>query len=250
MFASTMKSIAVLLALPPGNLFVLFLAGWIVERRARRVGRALQIAAVLGLYLLSTPLVASRLLASLEGEPLDPPALSGLDHAAIVVLGGDVYGPTPDLGGPTVGALTLERMRYAARLARMSHLPLLVTGGVLAGDLPPLASLMRESFEQDFAIKVAWSEERSGTTAENARYSATILKASGITTVVLVTHAWHMKRAEYAFSREGMKVIPAPTIVSGEDDGFIAFLPVARNLRDSYFALHEWVGLIWYRLAG
>jgi hypothetical protein len=43
-------------------------------------------------------------------------------------------------------------------------------------------------------------------------------------------------------------VIPAPTLFTGDADGVEAFLPVANDLRDSYFALHEWVGLLWYRL--
>ena len=248
MSAFPWKSVAVLLALPPGGLFIVYLAGWIVERRARRLGRALQVAAVLALYLLSTPFIASRFLGSLEGPPLDPATLVGLDHAAIVVLGGDIHGPTPDFAGPTVGALTLERMRYAAHLARTSRLPLLVTGGMLEPDVPSLASLMRESFEQDFGLKVEWSEERSHTTEENARFSAAILKPSGISTVVLVTHSWHMPRADYAFTRAGMTVIAAPTLFTGAADGVAAFLPSVGDLRDSYFAAHEWVGLLWYRL--
>jgi len=56
----------------------------------------------------------------------------------------------------------------------------------------------------------AWSQD----THQKATRSAAILKAEGITRIVLVTHAWHMPRAKLVFERAGMTIIPAPPIVS------------------------------------
>ena len=59
---------------------------------------------------------------------------------AIVVLGGGLYFDTPEYGGDTVGGSTLERLRYAATIARKTNLPVLVTGGAgWAGGSPVAA---------------------------------------------------------------------------------------------------------------
>ena len=60
---------------------------------------------------------------------------------AIVVLGAGKRTHAPEFGGETVNRLALERLRYAATLARETRLPMLVSGGAPAGDTPE-ASLM------------------------------------------------------------------------------------------------------------
>ena len=122
-------ALAKLLLLPPFGFFVLIVVGWLVMRRHRRLGRALFAAGLVALYLFSTPHIGSSLLRGLQVDqplPLNP---SVQDVGAIVVLGADVRRQPPEFGGDTVGALTLERIRYGAKLYRELGLPLLVTGG-------------------------------------------------------------------------------------------------------------------------
>src|SRR6266702_5907359 len=239
---------AELVLLPPASLFLLFVAGLVVARRRRWLGGGMQLGAVILLIALSLPIVAQNLLRSLEPEgPLDLATVARSGAGAIVVLAGDLA-ETPEYGGVTIGALTLERLRYAARLARQSALPVLVTGGIFDAGGRPLAALMRDALTADFGVAAPWIEERAQTTDENARFSAAILRSEGIGTVVLVTHAFHMRRAALAFAEARLTVVAAPTMFTPSGTAPETLVPSARALRLSYFALHGWLGLVWYRL--
>jgi len=245
----SLKSLAELFVLPPANLFLLFVAGLLIANRYRRLGSVLQCAAVLLLYVLSVPMVARTMLHTLEPKaPLDLSAIATSGAGAIVVLGGDIE-RTPEYGGgTTIGSLSLGRVRYAARLARLTGLPLLTTGGVLDAGERSVAELMRDVLIEDFGVETRWVEDRAQTTAENARFSAAILRREGITTVLLVTHAFHMPRSTLAFAKAGMIVIEAPTIFTPSETEPNSLAPSAKALHASFYAFHEWVGLIWYRL--
>ena len=43
-------------------------------------------------------------------------------------------------------------------------------------------------------------------------------------------------------------VVAAPTMFTSSGTEPETLVPSARALRLSYFALHEWLGLVWYRL--
>lgn len=235
--------------LPPLDLLLIGAFGLWLLRARPRLGRSLIALALAGLCLLSLPVVADRLLAWLEPYPaLDA---SRLPHAdAIVILGAGTYFDAPEYGGDTINGLALQRLRYGARLARQTGLPILVTGGSPAGGQPE-GRLMQAALEQDFGVTVRWVETHSRTTWNNAHNSRRLLQPFGIRRIYLVTHAWHLPRAVYAFERAGFEVIPAGTIYSlARNTRPVDFIPHPRALQSSYFALHEGIGLIWYWLKG
>ncbi|RIX48501.1 MAG: YdcF family protein [Rhodocyclales bacterium GT-UBC] len=246
--AFLLKSLLSILLLPPGNgLALLGLAGLY---RRRGWARPLAICAGLLLLLQSLPIVAFLLISPLEQQagPLreKPPA-----DAAIVVLGSGLSTDAPEYGQDTANERTLIRLRYGAMLARQYGLPVLLTGGRPLQTSLSEAEVMAGILENEFAIKPRWLEKESVDTAENATLSALILKHAGIGKVVLVTQAFHMPRARLLFERAGLQVIAAPTgFNSGNEYRFAAsdLLPQASALRVSYYALHEWLGLVWLRL--
>lgn len=237
--------------LPPLNLLVLIVVGAVLRRWWPGIGRVVLVAGIAGLYVLSTPLMAHLLLSGLERFPAIDTA-GDLDGAeAIVVLAAGRRHTNPEYRAETVDMLTLERLRYAAHLHRHTGLPLLVSGGGAEADYAALAELMRRSLAQDHGIAVRWLETESDNTAENAANSARILDAHGIETVLLVTHAWHMPRAVLAFRSEPLTVVPAPTAFAASAPiqwpGKLSdYLPSAGALQASSFAVHEWLGLLWY----
>ena len=238
-----LKKLLTALALPPTSLLILALFGLWLTRRHPRSGRWLASLALLGLFVLSLPIVSTALLCSLEAQA--PVTARQLARAqTIVVLGGGVYHQAPEYGHDTVGRSSLERIRYAAHLQRHHGLPLLVTGGAPFGGRPE-GEAMKEAIEQDFGGQVRWVESVSRDTQENARLSAPLLKAAGISRIALVSHAWHLRRAIPLFEQQGFEVIPAPTVFSRDPDHPLAlFLPKAKALSDSSMALHEWLGLL------
>ena len=61
-----------------------------------------------------------------------------------------------------------------------------------------------------------------------------------------------MSRALYAFERNGIEPLPAPTnfqsIVSQEISPIERYLPSGLAVRDISYAVHEYLGLLVYRL--
>jgi uncharacterized SAM-binding protein YcdF (DUF218 family) len=146
----------------------------------------------------------------------------------------------------TVGELTLERLAEAARQQRRLGLPILVSGGPPEA---PLAALMSRALQEDFRVPVQWREERSQNTFENALYSAEILRDAGIHAALVIAHPWDMARALWSFRAVGYPVVPSPTSGGGSPSlSVAAFLPQVPALLESYNALHELIGLAWYRV--
>lgn len=235
------------LLLPPANLLILGAFSAWVARHRRRLGIFLGVLAAVLLYLLSTPVVANKLLRSLE--PKHAVALTP-GVRAIVVLGGGVKAPTPEFAGETVNPFTLERLRYGARLHRATQLPILVTGGMLArGQQRSEGELMAQSLREDFGVTTRWVESRAHTTEENAVLTAALLGPLGIKEIYLVSHAWHMPRALAAFRAAGLAPVAAPTgFTTAFEADIREYIPDAKALLKSYYAMHEWIGLVWYRI--
>ena len=235
------------LTLPPTSLVVAALAGAVLALRRRTAGVAVAVASLLALLALSTSLVAHALIRTLE-----PPALTAAQRAgaqAIVILAGGRVRAAPEWGGDTVNAATLRRVRYGAQLARETGLPVLIAGGNPDRAKLPEARLMQVVLEREFGLRARWIEERSDTTAENARFTAAILAPLAISRVLLVTDAYHMPRAQRAFAIAGLDPIAAPTGYIGRSSFRPQQLvPNAQALGVSNLALREWAAGLWYRL--
>ncbi|PKO83722.1 MAG: YdcF family protein [Betaproteobacteria bacterium HGW-Betaproteobacteria-11] len=241
------KKVIASLLLPPLGPVLLALFGLVLSRaksrRWRYAGLVLSTVSLGLLVALSLPIVSAALLAPLQTLPPATPAR--LSRAqAIVVLGAGIRPAAAEYGGDTVNARGLERLRHAARLARQTQLPLLVTGGAPFGGRPE-ADTMAETLHDDFAVAVRWRETASRDTAENAAFSAALLHAAGIQRIALVSHAWHLPRAVALFEQAGLEVIPAPTAAYRPPaDALVRWLPSAAALERSTIALHEYLGLL------
>jgi uncharacterized SAM-binding protein YcdF (DUF218 family) len=170
---------------------------------------------------------------------------------AIVILGAGRYSAAPEYDDQdTVSRNTLERLRYGAHLAAQTSLPVLLSGGPVFNEDVPEATLMQQSLERDFGIKAKWVEGSSRTTLENAQRVKLMLAEAGIKRVYLVTHAWHMERAMWAFVNAGIDAVPAPmgfTTFSKSDITLLGYLPSATGMDASATAISERFGLYWYK---
>jgi len=235
-------------------------------------------AAALLLYLFSLPPVAAGLLTPLEkAYPGRPPAsfaktteageaetadgthtdtdtatATATNAQVVVVLGGGTVAYSPDEpGGASLSGTSLKRLLFAHRIRRRTGLPLIISGGspeLRRGNYPAeaeIAAALLKSLEPPSTGTLTETESRS--TFENAREVATL---STYRRIILVTSAYHMPRSVRTFRSRGFQVLPAPTDYQSERGSFSLadLLPSMEALHDSYRALHEYAGSLWYEL--
>lgn len=248
------------LILPPGGFIILSLLGLALLHRYQRLGIYMTASGLCLMYVASLPATSLLLMSWLEPEPASALGVNqiarntmqtGNQPQAIVILGAGRRYHAPEYAGDIPNAFALERIRYGVWLARRTLLPVLVTGGLGTEHSPSEAEIMKKVIESEYALPVRWTETESHTTYENAKYTAQILKAEGIHSIYLVTHAFHMKRSADAFEKFGLKILPAPTGFNSSSRnglGLRHFLPSAKALNRTTEVFHEWVGMLWYQL--
>jgi uncharacterized SAM-binding protein YcdF (DUF218 family) len=119
---------------------------------------------------------------------------------------------------------------------------------VLSGSTPTVDAMARVLESLDTPVKQIEVDGHSDTTAASARSLADRLHGAPF---YLVTSAGHMPRAVLAFRAQGLHPLPAPTDYRAPRDLLSANpLPTPKSLRLSDLALHEYFGIIWYRMQG
>lgn len=124
---------------------------------------------------------------------------------AIIVLGTrpNTYGANPCL---------VARVRQAASLYRKGLAPKIVfSGGKLGGDTFSEAEVM-ERIAPDFGIaqEDIFVESRSTSTHENLLFSSEILSREGLSSVIIVSDAYHLPRAALIAKKLGMHYTLSP----------------------------------------
>jgi uncharacterized SAM-binding protein YcdF (DUF218 family) len=244
---------------PPNVFIVLTVIGLVLAWRWTRLGLIVATFGGALLYLASTPVVADYLIGSVKDLAGAIPILSSdAPPGAIIVLSADYRKSDTPGQSFTVGPMTLERLAEAAREERRLGLPVLVSGGRPDAVNDSLAQMMSTVLQDDFRVPVRWREDRSLNTFENAAFSAAILRQAGVPSALLITHCRDMARALWSFDAVGYPVVPAicsrrETIGQRQSDdeepslSVSSFLPYVPSLLVSYRALHELIGLWWYR---
>jgi uncharacterized SAM-binding protein YcdF (DUF218 family) len=237
------KKLVSSLLLPPIGPLLIIACGLLILRRRRALGLSLAWAGLLTLFALSTPSVAELLMQTLRIHP--PVTLEAARSAqAIVVLGAGIRREAEEYyKADVIGPSSLIRLRYGVELARRTKLPLLISGGAPDGGSAEAAVIAR-TLLSDYGIKARWLEATSLDTHDGAIGSAELLRAEGVSSILLVTEGFHMRRSVLEFEATGLKVIPAPTLIGSRAEAVtISFFPGAGSLHDSALALKEWMGI-------
>jgi uncharacterized SAM-binding protein YcdF (DUF218 family) len=240
------------LLLPPGifvAVLLLLSLRWAARRQWEPGFLSLFLAAAL--YSLSIGPVADRLITGLEERYAIPARPEG---DSIVLLGGGVYGQAADLTGLGFPSEEmLPRVVTAARLQRRLGVPVVVSGGKvfdhLDAEAPVVARVLSDLGVPREKILV---EAKSRDTVENARRTKEILAGNGLRRPLLVTSAYHMRRAVAVFEKAGVTVTPVPAgfrTWKGKPYPWVSYLPSAGALSTSTNALREYLGLLYCRIA-
>jgi uncharacterized SAM-binding protein YcdF (DUF218 family) len=182
-------------------------------------------------------------------QPVTPEALVQGKVQAVMVLGGGVTPVQIEYGEVQAQPGARERLRYGAYLANKYQLPMAFSGGIgWAADAKsslPEGDVANRIAAREYGTPIRWVESSSRDTRQNAQRSMELLSHDGINRIALVTHAWHMPRAERAFKEAGFQVTPAPMGYIDSSQRFILnWLPSIEGLRNSTVVMRESLGLI------
>lgn len=174
----------------------------------------------------------------------------------IVVLGGAI---TPSISAAR-GMVELNeaatRITAAAELARRyPNARIIYTGGsgaLLSDRIAEAPFAVRELEALGVAHDRITAEEQSRNTIENAVFSRLIAQPKPGERWLLVTSAFHMPRAIAAFRAANFPVeaYPVDWRTRGLIDATSPFGSLSEGLGRTDIAVHEWLGLLAYRLAG
>ncbi|MFZ4480697.1 MAG: YdcF family protein [Rhodoferax sp.] len=223
------------------------LALLLARRRRLRGSMALAALAFVWLWVWSTPMISQWLARTIEAQYPQVPIAAVPIAPALVVLGGAVAPPSGKNAEIDLNS-ALDRVWFAARLFHAGKAPLLlVSAGSDPGRYVYSEARATAAFLTDLGVppQAMVLEERSLNTRQNAAFSAELLKARGITRILLVTSALHMPRAVALFEAQGLQVTPAPTDFEASQalpPGLLAWLPDALALDCSGRAMKEIVG--------
>lgn len=172
----------------------------------------------------------------------------------IILLGGGVVEGVPDYSG--VGRPTdsmLARIVTAVRLQRRLRVPIVVSGGrVLSQGIAEAPVVRRVLVDLGVSDSLVILEPKSRDTHENARYTRDICEKRGFVAPILVTSAFHTKRAILSYRQAGLKVTPFPVgfyTYTGKVYHWDDYLPTHGSLSQTARALKEYLGMVFYRLA-
>ncbi|MEM8660967.1 MAG: YdcF family protein [Pseudomonadota bacterium] len=186
-------------------------------------------------------------------DPYTPRAMSVIPKVdVIVLLGGAIRG---DTHMSTLGDLNqqADRVVHALALFKAGKAPrILISGGGME-EVRSEAEIMQDLLTlMGVPAAAIVLEDQSRNTYDNAVMSAAILREMGAKDVLLVTSAFHMRRAEAAFKAQGVEVITAPTDYQRLVGPSLmpGFLPSVGNLQQTTYAIHETLGYWIYRFRG
>jgi uncharacterized SAM-binding protein YcdF (DUF218 family) len=231
---------------------VLFLLGFGRHRSAF----VLLLLAVAGLYIASTPFVATSLSGLLERQ-FPPVALASSPGAdVIVLLGGATDAALPPRQAPELNEHA-DRIMHAADLYKAGKARLiLVSGGswlypsLARSEAADMRDVLMRFGVPESAILM---EDKSEDTGQNATFTEALMREHNLTTALLVTSGIHMPRAMATFHRAGLNVTASATDIvdaPSPDWPALSWLPSPSALVHTGEALHELAGQIYYRLRG
>jgi uncharacterized SAM-binding protein YcdF (DUF218 family) len=243
-------------AQPSNLLAVIGLVGalLLMTRRAR-LGQRLLVICVMLLFAFGFLPIGNALILPLE-QRFPPRDASRGPPAGIVVLGGAINLAISVRRGEPALADGAARITAAVELARRYPAARVVFTGATAELVPSDATEAKYAKLLFTRLGIPPEqielEDRSRNTAENAVFTKALVKPKPSERWLLVTSASHMPRAIGTFRQAGFPIdaYPVDWRTRGPIDLVTPFLSVWVGLRTTEFAVHEWIGLLAYRLTG
>ena len=212
--------------------------------RYRNLARTLVMVALAWLLLLSSPVTSQLLISPLETQyAVNRQPMT--DGCVVLVLGSghddSIHGSAVQQLSPTA----LARLTEGVSQLQLGTNCQLVVSGWSGG----LSTRSHADVMADAAVELGVNKDQimvlslAKDTVEEAQFMAS---EYGKQTFRLVTSASHMPRSVAVFQHAGLHVVPAPTDFIARNDYWWRL--DAKNVWSSQRAIHEYVGLIWFKL--
>lgn len=231
--------------LPPGIFFIIFfiISFYLFRQNFKKMASFLFLLTFL-FYLLSTNFVAFSLLRPLEEAYTLPTHMEG---DSIIMLGGGSFNRDDIDGEGTLASSAASRLLTVARIYQHKKLPIILAGGHVFLDTASEADIARRMLlSLGIPASDIFVENMSRTTTENAKYCAKILSENNLYRPILVTSAFHLKRAVKNFQKEAANVAviayPCDYLTPRKTDtNILRFTPSGDAFFASYLALREYL---------
>lgn len=230
--------------LPPGLFVTLLVILSVWLHRRHRSAAVLTWCLSILLYLSYIPITGDLLVHPLENAYQPPARLNG---DVIVMLGGGATPDTPDINGKgQLSGDAANRLLTTFRLYKKTGLPIILSGGQVFPDSGVEANIAkRQLISLGVPQNKIMTENKSITTAQNARNTKAIMHIHQFSRPILVTSAFHMRRAVMNFHKTGIQVQPYPTdyLVSRKLSVYpMQFVPSEGSVTST--AVKEYIGIL------
>ena len=227
------------------NLYIFFAAFKKVQKRYIRLFLGLPF---IVLYTTSISPVSNVFCYFLEKEYLSNQSSNIEKLEVVVVLGGGAYN-IKNLKKTLPTLQTSSRILHAVQVFKETKAEYLICSGKGMADISEaevMCNIAERSGVSRAMIKI---DSGSCNTWEHAQTLDKMFHEKDLK-IGIVTSAYHMKRSEMEFKKHFYHVIPFPSdyLYSPSRLSIFTFLPSSANLSRFSIALHEIVGIAWYKL--
>ena len=246
------------IALMPLSWVSLLIILGFVFRKKQKTARTLWIASLILFFIFGNDWLANKALSQWEMPARAIASLSQQKYKTAIVTGGVTQRRQPDdriYYGP--GA---DRVLHAATLYKEGIIEyIILSGGVVAA--PDTAASEAELMKQTLLLhgipdSIIFTENRSINTYQNAVYTRVLLEqtpAIRSEKYLLITSAFHMRRAVACFKKQNIAVEPFPadfrTSVYGMNF-LLQIVPSAAAFAKWDLIIREWAGITIYKWSG
>jgi uncharacterized SAM-binding protein YcdF (DUF218 family) len=237
---------------------VLIVWGAPLTKRALRRRRVRPLACALGvlvIFVFSLEPVANGLFGHLEDLAVRTDT-KDKTYDVVVLLGGVVDDRAMEKSGGMISFNdNVERLLDTAVVMQEGRARYVIVSG---GAVDDTRGFVEAKVLADALVRLGIARERiiiedkAMNTRDNATYSADIARARGFSKMLIVTSAFHMRRARACFEKVGLDVdtLPVDYRTYSTDKYSGSWLPRASNLERSTAALREMSGYYIYRARG
>lgn len=245
-----LSKILTFLISPTVIILVLLLAALVVKNSLRR--RRILLASIALLILFTNPYIIDQLHRS--WEPRQSNYTQEKHYEAAIILSGfmslDVESNRMTFGE------SVDRLTEGLVLYRKGQIDKIIISG---GSGSMVKDIRESAIAKDFLVdycavpdSIVIIDTISRNTYENAVESKKLMKSHQIQSALLITSAFHMRRAKGCFDQLGINTDIYPTDVISKQEYYPSdlFVPATKNLVEWEKLMHEVIGVIMYKIQG